>query len=101
MEWGVLVGFALLAVLLIVGPPLAARDEATADAEREETLQLQRRSLLDELVELDEDAAAGRISPEDRVLARRAIAPRLRAVTEALRERGVELQAGRPGRQPR
>ena len=91
MEWAVLVGCALVAALL-VGLPRGARvDLATLEADAEQALVEERDRLLDDLRELDDDAAAGRISAEDRQLGRRAIAPRLRAVTEALRERGVEL----------
>lgn len=95
MEWAVLVAFALVAALLVGLPRGSARDAADADAVREEALAIERRRLLDELVELDDDAAAGRISADDRMTARRAIAPRLREVTEALRSRGVELRADR------
>lgn len=91
MEWAVLVGCALVAALL-VGLPRGSRvDLATVEAEAQQALIEERERLLDDLRELDDDAAAGRISAEDRQLGRRAIAPRLRAVTEALRERGVEL----------
>lgn len=91
MEWAVLVGCALIAAL-IVGVPRGSRvDLATVEAEAQQALVEERERLLDDLRELDEDAAAGRISAEDRQLGRRAIAPRLRAATEALRDRGVEL----------
>ena len=48
------------------------------------------RTLLAELRELDDDAASGRISPDERRDGRRALAPRLRAVTEALRDAGLD-----------
>ena len=86
MEWIVLVAFALVAAALVAMP---ARGSASA-APRDDTATLieERRTLLAELRELDEDAAAGRISADDRQSGRRALAPRLRAVTEALRARG-------------
>lgn len=91
MEWAVLVGLALLAAAL-VGLPRGEAATPRAAAEAEATLREERRRLLDELAEIDDDAVAGRISAEDRAAARRAIAPRLRAATEALQARGVELR---------
>ena len=64
-----------------------------------ELLREQRQTLLDELRDFDEDAEAGRISAEDRLAGRRALAPRLRAVTEALREAGDERGAIEHGRE--
>jgi hypothetical protein len=58
------------------------------EEERVEALRLERAGLLDLLRELDEDAAAGRISPDDRLDGRRALGPRLREVTEALQQLG-------------
>lgn len=92
MEWAVLVALALVAAALVALPPgVAATPRAAAEAEA--ALREERRQLLDELVEIDEDAAAGRISAEDRTAARRAIAPRLRAATEALQARGADPRA--------
>jgi hypothetical protein len=73
----------------------AGRDEVGVEAAAQQALEAERSRLLEELRELDDDAAAGRISRDDRQAGRRGIAPRLRAVTEALRARGVELRAGR------
>lgn len=91
MEWAVLLGFALVAAALVLLPrgvlPTPRDAEAVESALREE-----RRRLLDELVEIDEDVAAGRIAAEDRTVARRAIAPRLREVTEALQARGIDIR---------
>ena len=87
MEWVVLTAFVLLAGAL-VALPRHAPSRATVADERE-TLIEERSQLLAELRELDEDAGAGRIAGEDRAAGRRAIAPRLRAVTEALRDAGA------------
>ena len=54
----------------------------------------ERARLLAELRELDDDAASGRISAAERLSGRRALAPRLRAVTEALRATGLDARAG-------
>ena len=86
MEWAVVAAFALIAALAI-GLAREPRNEVAPDIE---LLREQRRPLRDELRDLDEDAEAGRISPEDRQAGRRALAPRLRAATEALREAGEE-----------
>jgi hypothetical protein len=90
MEWLVVVALALLAAVLIALPLRASRPEEPSAALEEDALVEERRVLLGELRELDEDAAAGRISSEDRLAGRRALAPRLRAVTEALQRAGVE-----------
>ncbi len=94
MEWLVLTVLSLVAVMLIALPRAASRDAATEFHIEETALIEERRILLSELRELDEDAAAGRISAEDRLAGRRALAPRLRVVTETLRS-GV--QTGTPG----
>lgn len=94
MEWLVLVALALLAATLIALPLRASRVPTSADLS-EEALIEERRLLLSELRELDEDAAAGRISSDDRLTGRRALAPRLREVTEALQRAGVETTAAR------
>lgn len=85
MEWLLLVIVVLVAALL-VAPPLWTADDPPADGRAE--LAAERRRLLTELRELDEDAEAGRISSQDRREGRRALAPRLRTVTERLREEG-------------
>lgn len=84
MEWAVLGLFAAVAGLLVGWMPLAAPPAALdADALRDT-----RERLLRELRDLDEDAAAGRISEIERHDGRLALAPELRRVTEQLRESG-------------
>jgi len=87
MEWAVLALFALAASAFIAWP---LRDDAGADGASVEAaeageLAAERDTLLLALRELDEDAATGRISATDRLDGRRALGPRLREVTEALR----------------
>lgn len=99
MEWAVVVACALVAAALIARPwrgAGVALETDRVDAERAMLAALldERRQLLAELSELDEDAAAGRIAAEDRQAGRRALAPRLRAVTEALRAEGVGVRGG-------
>lgn len=84
MEWAVLALFALAAGAFIALP---RRGDGTTDAATAtDELAAERDSLLLALRELDEDAAAGRITAEDRLAGRRALGPRLRDVTEALRD---------------
>lgn len=86
MEWAVLALFALATSVYIAWPARAsAPPDAIADADE---LAAERETLLLALRELDEDAATGRISAADRMDGRRALAPRLREVTEALRDLG-------------
>src|SRR5689334_11901730 len=85
MAWLVLALCIAAAAGLIALP----RTEERRDNGAAPALVAEREQLLAELRELDDDQAAGRISVEDRLAGRRAVAPRLRAVTEALRERGV------------
>ena len=95
MEWAVLVLFAALAAA-VVGAPLwrGARPRPASEAGGATDLVEEHGRLLAELRELDEDEASGRISAAERQGGRRALAPRLRAVTEALREAGVDARAG-------
>jgi cytochrome c-type biogenesis protein CcmH/NrfG len=93
MEWVVLVAFAAVAAAAIGLPLLRARDAAPVSVDGAELLE-ERRTLLAELRELDDDAASGRISVEERRDARRAFAPRLRAVAEALRDAGLDPRGG-------
>ncbi|MEZ4501404.1 MAG: hypothetical protein R3C39_02135 [Dehalococcoidia bacterium] len=73
---------------------LARPSRGQRDSVDEEARLLERRRvLLDELRELDEDLAAGRIDAADRQAGRRALGPELRAVTEALRDAGIDLDA--------
>ena len=85
MEWAVLALFVLAAAALI-GLPLRAAVSSTLLDLSVEALREERERLLAELRELDADAASGRASAEDREAGRRALAPRLRAVTSALRD---------------
>ena len=95
MEWLVLVLFAALAAA-VVGAPLwsSGRGVHVASEAGATDLVEEHGRLLAELRELDEDEASGRISAAERQGGRRALAPRLRAVTEALREAGVDARAG-------
>lgn len=84
MEWAMLLGFAVLAAALVLLGPVRV-DAAATDTG---TLHEARERLLRELRDLDDDAAAGRISAEDRQKGRLAIAPELRSVTEQIRAAG-------------
>lgn len=90
MEWFVLVVFSSAAALLI-GLPLWREQPAALITASTIALQEQREALLLELSELDEDLASGRISTDERLAARRTLAPRLRTVTEQLRASGDNL----------
>lgn len=94
MEWAVLALIALAACAFIALP---RRDDTLVDHSEAASVELEaeRESLLLALRELDEDAAAGRITAEDRLDGRRALGPRLREVTEALRDAGVQGSVGR------
>ena len=96
MEWLVLLAFVAVAAVLIGFPwrggTTPARDEAELDG-----LWQERTRLIDELRDLDNDAATGRLSAADRRAGRRAVAPQLREVTEALRSRGIDLPAAPSG----
>ncbi|TAK78104.1 MAG: hypothetical protein EPO16_04245 [Dehalococcoidia bacterium] len=85
MEWVVLVLVALGAGAFVALP---RRSDARADTAAGDVIELaaERDGLLLALRELDEDAAAGRITAGDRLEGRRALGPRLREVTEALRQ---------------
>lgn len=93
MEWLVLVLFAGLAAAVIGAPLLRDRRAALHGGDGAELVE-ERRTLLAELRELDDDAASGRISADERRAGRRALAPRLRAVTEALRDAGLDPRGG-------
>ncbi|MPZ98068.1 MAG: hypothetical protein GEU80_01825 [Dehalococcoidia bacterium] len=82
-EFAVLLLFVAAVAAFVLWPTPPAEAGPTVD-----DLRVEHDQLLDELRELDEDAAAGRISPDDRRDGRRALGGRLRTVTEALRERG-------------
>ncbi len=87
MEWALLLLFALLAAGLVGLPRWSPASTLDAALDIDEARERQR-LLLAELRDLDEDAAAGRISAADRREGRRALAPRLRATGEALRRLG-------------
>lgn len=93
MEWVVLVLVALGTGVFIALP---RRSDTSADVAGNDVIELaaERDSLLLALRELDEDAAAGRITASDRLDGRRSLGPRLREVTEALREADA-LEVGR------
>lgn len=94
VEWGILIAMAVLAAAFIAWP---RRADTTSYPDASE-LHAERATLLQELREIEEDLAAGRITTDDRAEARRALGPRLRAVTEALRDLG-ELNEPRSDRQ--
>ncbi len=85
MEWAVLLAVVLLTAVYVALPRRHAGDAPETPIDE---LRRLHRELRDELRELDADAAGGRISAQDRQAGRSAVGPRLRAVTEALRERG-------------
>ena len=93
MEWLVLVLFAALAALLIGLPLRRTTAAAVAESPALGALREERARLLSDLRELDDDAASGRISAAERLSGRRALAPRLRALTEALRAEGDDVRA--------
>jgi hypothetical protein len=84
MEWLLLLALALGAGAAI-GAPALRRSVSLPASDPAAELQAERVRLLAELRELDDDLQAGRIAAADRALGRRALGPRLRAVTEALR----------------
>ena len=100
MEWALLALFALVAAALI-GLPRAFLHDAGDGAHDARALWEEHRQLMAELRDLDDDASAGRISAADRRDGRRALAPRLRAVSEALREAGERVSEGAAPREGR
>ncbi len=86
MEWLVLMLVAAVAAAFIAWPRRA--DRLPPSRPGVEELQAERRAILAELREIEEDTLAGRITAEGRLEARRALGPRLRRVTEALRNLG-------------
>ena len=100
MEWALLALFALVAAALI-GLPRAFLRDAGDGAHDARALWEEHRQLMAELRDLDDDASAGRISAADRRDGRRALAPRLRAVSEALREAGERVAEGAAPREGR
>ena len=100
MEWALLALFILVAAVLI-GLPRAFRREAGESEFDARALREEHGQLMAELRDLDDDASAGRISAADRRDGRRALAPRLRAVSEALREAGERVSKGAVPREGR
>ena len=88
MELVVLAALVLAAAGLIALPG-QRRETFPAPVDPADALAEERDVLLAELRDLDDDAASGRIAAEDRQAGRRAVAPRLRELTEALRAAGV------------
>ncbi len=88
MEWLVLLLIAALAAAFIAWPRPGDAEADPGDAASE--LHSRRDALIAELREIDDDFATGRITEADRAAGRRALAPRLREVTEALRALGEE-----------
>jgi hypothetical protein len=91
IEFAVLALFAALAAAY-VGVPRAERAPSMAGSDE---FHERRERLLQELRDLDGDAREGRISADDRLEGRRAVAPELRAVTEELRSRGESVALAR------
>ncbi|MCK9487190.1 MAG: hypothetical protein M0R73_10920 [Dehalococcoidia bacterium] len=91
MEWLVLALVAAVAAAFIAWPRNA--DLLPPSRPATEELRAERQALLAELREIEEDTLAGRITTDDRLAARRALGPRLRQVTEALRDLGEAVEA--------
>lgn len=89
-EFLVLVLVAAVAAAFIAWP--RAADGVPSSRPEAEELRAERRAILAELREIDDDVLAGRIGAPDRAEARRALAPQLRRVTEALRALGEERE---------
>lgn len=90
MEWLVLALVAAAAAAFIAWPRHA--DLLPPSRPAAEELRAERLAVLAELREIEEDALAGRITADDRLDARRALAPRLRQATEALRDLGEAVE---------
>ncbi|MEX2445836.1 MAG: hypothetical protein WD734_00730 [Dehalococcoidia bacterium] len=89
MEWVILGAVAALVAAYVALPRRGDEVASAADPAADlDGLRGERDALLASLRDLDDDAAAGRIDATDRAAGRRALGPRLRAVTEALRARG-------------
>ncbi|MDA0352275.1 MAG: hypothetical protein DWG79_01260 [Chloroflexi bacterium] len=93
MEWLLLLLVAAAAAAYVGWP---RNEDVFIDATAADRLRMQRGALLGELAELDQDLALGRISAEDRRTGRRALAPDLRAVTEALQSLNEPLDLPAP-----
>lgn len=82
IEFAVLAALALVVAIYLAFP---RGEEPAVEPADVAALRARRAVLLHELRELNDDLAAGRIADADRLAARRALGPELRAVTEALR----------------
>ncbi len=100
MEWALLALFVLVAAILIGLPRVSLLDAGEGQLDTR-ALREEHRQLMAELRDLDDDASAVRISAADRRDGRRALAPRLRAVSEALREAGERVSEGAVRREER
>lgn len=96
MEWIIFAALTVCACALVAWLPLAAPPSPESDARA--ALERDHAALLAELAELDDDAATGRITADDRQAGRRAIAPRLRAVAASLRDARGAAPSERPDR---
>lgn len=85
MEWAVLALIALLAALYIAVPRSDDADAIEAQHADLDDLHAQRDELVASLRDLDEDVAAGRLSPHDRQRGRADIGAQLREVMERIR----------------
>jgi hypothetical protein len=90
MEWLVVAAVAALAALFVAWP--RPGDAAPEPGDAAADLLARRDSLLAELREIDDDFATGRITEADRAGARSALGPRLRVVTDALRDLGEDVR---------
>lgn len=90
MEWLVLLLVAAAAAAFIAWP--RAEDAPPSTPPLAEELRAERAALLAQLRDIEDDTLAGRITAADRADARRALGPRLRAVTEALRDLGEPVE---------
>ncbi len=89
-EWAILAAIAAATAVFVAWPrPGDVQPDA---GEAVDDLHARRAAILAELRELDDDLATGRITEADRTDARRALGPRLREVTEALRALGEDAR---------
>lgn len=90
MEWLVLLSVTILTAMYICWPQSSPPLEPASEGKR---LHIERRDLLTDLSEIDADYAMGRISDDERITGRQALAPKLRAVTERLHDLDETLEA--------
>jgi len=87
MEWVLFAAIVLVTAAFVAHGARSPRDELAEPETASEAIE-ERHLLLAELDEVDAELAAGRLTAEERRERRRALGPRLRAVTEELREGG-------------